>query len=185
VDDSDDDLMRRVAGGDQDACRVLVDRHLGRIVALAARTLGDAAEAEDVAQDAFLRLWSHAARWQPGAARLSTWLHRVAINLCLDRLRRRPTQPLEDAPEPTDPAPEVTTVLQRRAVAMQVRAELMRLTDAQRAALSLCHYEGMRNYEAADVMGITVEALESLLARARRTLRERLRPVAADLLEDA
>jgi RNA polymerase sigma-70 factor (ECF subfamily) len=185
VDESDDDLMRQVANRDQDACRALVDRHLGRIVAFAARTLGDPAEAEDVAQETFLRLWSHAARWQPGAARLTTWLHRVALNLCLDRLRRRPHVPLDDAPEPVDPSPEMSTVLHRRDVAQRVREELTRLTDAQRAALTLCHYQGVRNYEAADMMGITVEALESLLARARRTLRERLRPVAAQLLEDA
>ena len=184
VETSDDDLMRRVAGGDHDACRVLVDRHLGRIVAFAARTLGDPAEAEDVAQDAFLRLWAHAARWQPGAARLTTWLHRVALNLCLDRLRRRPHTALDDAPEPVDPSPDMSTVLHRRDVALRVRDELARLTDAQRAALTLCHYQGIRNYEAAEMMGITVEALESLLARARRTLRERLRPLAPQLLED-
>jgi RNA polymerase sigma-70 factor (ECF subfamily) len=183
--DSDDELVRQVAGGDQDACRALVERHLGRVVAFAARTLGDAAEAEDVAQDTFLRLWSHAAKWQPGTARLSTWLHRVALNLCLDRLRRRPHLPLDDAPEPVDPRPEMSTALHRREVAARVNSELMRLTDAQRAALTLCHYQGIRNYEAADMMGITVEALESLLARARRTLRERLRPLAGQLLEDA
>jgi RNA polymerase sigma-70 factor (ECF subfamily) len=184
VDDSDDDLMQRVARGDQDACRVLVDRHLGRIVTFATRTLGDAAEAEDVAQDTFLRLWSHAADWRPDAARLSTWLHRVALNLCRDRLRRRPHVPLDDAPEPVDPRPEMSNVLHRRDVAQRVRDEVLRLTEPQRVALTLCHFQGIRNYEAADIMGITVEALESLLARARRTLRERLRPMAPQLMED-
>jgi RNA polymerase sigma-70 factor (ECF subfamily) len=177
--------MQRVARGDQDACRTLVDRHLGRIVTFAARTLGDAAEAEDVAQETFLRLWSHAADWRPDEARLSTWLHRVALNLCRDRLRRRPHVPLDDAPEPVDPRPEMSTVLHRREVAQRVRDEILQLTEPQRVALTLCHYQGIRNYEAAEIMGITVEALESLLARARRTLRERLRPLAPQLLEDA
>jgi RNA polymerase sigma-70 factor (ECF subfamily) len=185
VDTSDDDdhLMHRVAGGDHDACRTLVERHLARIVGLATRTLGDAAEAEDVAQDTFLRLWTHAGGWQPGAAQVSTWLHRVALNLCVDRLRRKPHAPLGAAPEPADPRPEMSTVLHRRQVARRVQDELMRLTDAQRAALTLCHYQGIRNADAAEMLGLSVEALESLLARARRTLRERLRPFAHELLE--
>lgn len=135
VDTSDeDDLMQRVGRGGHDAYRALVERYLARIVAFAARTLGDAAEAEDVAQETFLRLWSHAFDWQTGNAQLS-------------------------------------------------KGELLRLTDAQRAAVALCHYQGIRNADAADMLGITVEALESLLARARRTLRERLRPFAHELLE--
>jgi RNA polymerase sigma-70 factor (ECF subfamily) len=176
--------MQRVAAGDHDACRLLVERHLGPIVALAARMLGDAAEAEDVAQEAFLRLWSYAGSWKPGAAQLSSWLHRVALNLCFDRLRRKLHAPLDEAPEPVDPSPEMSTVLFRRHVVRHVQAALMHLTDAQRAALTLCHYQGIRNADAAEMLGLTVEALESLLARARRTLRERLRPLARELLED-
>jgi RNA polymerase sigma-70 factor (ECF subfamily) len=185
VEPSDDDLVRRVGGGDAAACRILVERHLDRVVAFAARVLVDRTEAEDVAQETFLRLWSHAARWQPGRARLGTWLHRVALNLCLDRRRRRPMEALEDAPEPIDPGDEMTAVLHRRDVARHVQREIRRLTEVQRAALALCHYQGLRGDEAAEIMGVTVEALESLLARARRTLRERLRPIAPDLLDDA
>lgn len=176
--------MQRVARGDHAACRVLVERHLARIVAFAARTLGDPSEAEDVAQDTFVRLWAHAGAWRAGSAQLSTWLHRVALNLCRDRFRRVRSAPLGEAPEPADPGPEMSTIFHRRQVAGRVQDELMRLSDAQRTALTLCHFQGIPNRDAADMLGITVEALESLLARARRTLRERLRPVASELLED-
>ena len=86
--DPDEDLVRRVGGGDRRAAAEIVRRHLPRMVGLARRMLNDPAEAEDVAQEVFVRVWKHAAAWKPGAARFETWMHRVAINLCLDRLRR-------------------------------------------------------------------------------------------------
>jgi len=183
VEESDDDLMRRVAAGDADACRQLVERHLGRIVAFAARVLGDRVEAEDVAQETFLRLWSQATRWRHGEARLSSWLHRVAINLCLDRRRARQHTAPGDVPETADPQADVVRQLQDRDLARHVRAEIMQLTEQQRMAIALCHYQGFSNDEAAEMMAISTEALESLLARARRTLRARLQPLAAELLE--
>jgi RNA polymerase sigma-70 factor (ECF subfamily) len=175
MEDSDDDLLRRVGEGDEDACRALVERHLGRVVAFATRTLGNRADAEDVAQDTFVRLWRGARRWRPGAARLTTWLHRVALNLCLDRLARRRETPLDGVPEPIDPTPPVAVLLERRALGARVNEELAALPPQQRAAIALCHYQGLGNVEAADVLGVSVEAVESLLARARRTLRARLR----------
>ncbi len=182
---SDDDLVRRVGDGDEAACGTLVRRHLGRIVAFGARVLGDATEAEDVAQETFLRLWTHAAEWEPGRAAVSTWLHRVALNLCLDRRRKRPTEALDDVPEPVDPAPQPSEAVQQQDLSGHVQRELLQLTASQRIALALCHYQGFRDYEAAEMMGITVDALESLLARARRRLRERLRAIAPQLLGDA
>jgi len=175
--------MLRVGRGDGEACRLLVERHLGRVVAFASRVLGSPSEAEDVAQDVFARVWTSAASWRPGSARLTTWLHRVALNLCLDRLARRREAPLETAPEPADPRPTPAGRLEEAEVTRVVHREIAALPERQRTALALCHYQGMRNDEAAEIMDITVEALESLLARARRTLRERLRPVASDLLE--
>jgi RNA polymerase sigma-70 factor, ECF subfamily len=105
---ADEELMLRVGRGDRDACRLLVERHLGRVVAFAARVLGSPSEAEDVAQEAFARVWTSAGSWRPDA-RFTTWLHRVTLNLCLDRLGRRREAPLEDAPEPADPAPPPAT----------------------------------------------------------------------------
>jgi RNA polymerase sigma-70 factor (ECF subfamily) len=180
--DPDEHLMLRVGRGDGEACRALVERHLGRVVALAARVLGSAAEAEDVAQEVFTRVWTSAGSWRPGAARFTTWLHRVALNLCLDRLARRREAPLESAPEPVDPGPTPAARLEEAEVRQRVGREIAALPERQRVALALCHYEGLRNIEAAEIMGVTVEALESLLARARRTLRVRLEETASELL---
>lgn len=183
--DADDELVRRVGKGDREACSFLVERHLARVVAFAARVLGSPSEAEDVAQEVFSRLWTHAGSWRPGSAGLRAWLHRVALNLCLDRLARRREQPLDDALDPPDPQPTPPARLEEAEVTRIVGREVAALPARQRAALALCHYQGLRNDEAAEVMGITVEALESLLARARRTLRARLQALAPELLDES
>jgi RNA polymerase sigma-70 factor (ECF subfamily) len=182
VNETDETLMLRVGTGDHAACRELVERHLGRIVAFAGRVLSDRTTAEDVAQDVFLRLWSHARRWRPTGARLTTWLHRVALNLCLDRLARRRETPLDDVAEPVDPEPSAAALLQEQLLSQYIAKALNELPDSQRVAITLCHYQGLRNREAAQLMDLSVEALESLLARGRRTLKARLRDVAPDLL---
>jgi len=184
MEESDEDLMVRVGRGDAAACRTLVDRHLGRLVSFAARTLGDRGEADDVAQDVFERVWKHAARWEPGRAKLTTWLHRVALNLCLDRLARRRDGMLDDAPEPVDPTPSAAERLHSNDVGRHVHEALMTLPAKQRIAITLCHYQGLGQREAAEVMETSVEALESLLARGRRALKARLAPVAPALLGD-
>jgi RNA polymerase sigma-70 factor (ECF subfamily) len=178
---ADEELMLRVGRGDREACRLLVERHLGRVVAFAGRVLGDRSDAEDVAQEVFARVWTSAATWRPDA-RFTTWLHRVATNLCLDRLARRREAPLDDAPEPVDPHPTPAGRLEGAEVTRVVGREIAALPERQRIALALCHYQGLRNDEAAAIMEITVDALESLLARARRTLRARLQPLAPELL---
>ena len=181
---SDDTLMARVAAGDADACRELADRHLARIFRFAYRLLGNEADAEDVAQETFVRLWAHAGEWRPGGARLSTWLYRVTLNLCRDARARAREQPLESAPEPADPTPSVLEQLQERDLAARVNLELAALAERQRTAIVLCNYQGLSNVEAAEVMSVSVDALESLLARARRTLRARLAGVASSLIGD-
>ena len=170
---SDDALLARVAEGDERASRLVVQRHLGRVLGLARRMLGNAAEAEDVAQDAFLALWRHAGRWRSGEAQLATWLYKVTSNRCLDRLRRRPQVGLDEVPEPVA-EDNAERNHHRRDVAREVEAALRRLPERQRLAVSLCHYQELGNIEAAALMGISVEALESLLSRGRRALRERL-----------
>jgi RNA polymerase sigma-70 factor (ECF subfamily) len=185
VNEPDETLMLRVGTGDHAACRELVDRHLGRVVAFAGRMLGDRATAEDVAQEVFLRLWSHAQRWRPRGARLTTWLHRIALNLCLDCLARRRETPLDEVEEPADPTPHPTVLLQEQNLSCQVEKALAELPGSQRIAITLCYYQGLRNSEAAEMMEISVEALESLLARGRRTLKSRLRAVAPDFLGEA
>jgi RNA polymerase sigma-70 factor (ECF subfamily) len=178
----DDALMLLVARGDHAACQELARRHLGRIVSFAQRTLGDRAAAEDIAQEVFTRLWVHAKRWQPGPARLSTWLHRIALNLCIDHAARKREASMDDVPEPIDPSIDAITQLHDQQLRTHVGAAMQTLTPTQRAAITLCYFEGLRNLEAAEVLGVSVEALESLLARARRALRERLREIAPELL---
>lgn len=184
VEDPDLDLVRRVGAGDGPACAALVDRHLSRILGLAGRMLGNRAEAEEVAQEVFLRVWQQAGRWRAGEARFSTWLHRVAVNLCQDRLRRRRETSLEAAGDPPSPDPPPEAALQRDAVVARVGAALRQLPERQRTAILLSHYQELGNVEAAAVLGVSVEALESLLARGRRRLKELLAGDVGDLMGD-
>ena len=169
--DPDQDLVARVARGDPAAVQALMARKLPRMLALARRMLGDAGEAEDVAQEVFLRVWRQAPSWKPGGGRFDTWMHRVALNLCYDRLRRRREHTVAELPEQIDPSPGAERGLQTRDVGRQVDAALAALPPRQREAVVLCHYQELTNIEAAALMEISIEALESLLSRARRSLR--------------
>ena len=180
--DPDEDLVQRVGAGDKRAAAELVRRHLPRMVGLARRMLGDAAEAEDVGQEVFLRVWKHAQSWKPGQAKFETWMHRVAINLCLDRLRRSGRNAGEVAPETEDGRASATRALDDRQRRERVRDALQQLPERQRAALVLCYYQDRSNTDAAEILGVSVEALESLLSRARRTLKTALAADRADLL---
>jgi len=182
--DPDGPLVERMARGDHEAARELVDRHLSNILGLAARMLGNRHEAEDIAQDVFLRVWTHAGAWQPGPARFATWMHRVALNLCFDRLRRRREQVMDELPERADDGPDPAHSLYANQVAQRVAEAVAELPERQRAAITLCHYEGLGNIEAAQVMEVTVEALVSLLGRGRRALRKKLMPERESLLGD-
>lgn len=172
--DPDSTLIERVGRGEPAAARMLVATKLPRILGLATRMLRDTAEAEDVAQEAFVRIWRNAAAWQPGRARFDTWLHTVVLNLCRDRLRRHREVTGDTMPEPVDPAPDAETGLieaeQGDAVAVAIGA----LPERQREAILLVHYQDLSGADAAAVLDISAEALESLLARGRRTLRSRL-----------
>ena len=176
--DPDEDLVRRVGQGDPAAIQALVARKLPRVLNLAHRMLGDAVEAEDVAQDAMLRAWRQAPRWTPGKAKFDTWLHRVALNLCYDRLRRRREIPTDAPPERPDESPGPDRGLLAVETGERVNAALRLLPDRQREAIVLCHYQELTNIEAAGLMEISVEALESLLSRGRRALRQTLSDMA-------
>jgi len=183
VDDSDEGLMIRAGMGERAACQLLVERHLGRVLTFARRMLGNRSDAEDAAQEVFLRVWAVAPRWKRGAARFTTWLYRVALNACLDRLnKKRESTSTHGLAEPIDPRAEPSLAVDAAELAHHVGAAVAALPEAQRIAVTLCHYQGLSNGEAAEVIGVSVEALESLLARARRALRAYLRPVAPALL---
>lgn len=180
VADTDDELVQRAGRGDPAAVRALVARKLPRILALAQRMLGDAAEAEDVAQETFVRVWKNAPNWRPGEAKFDTWLHRVSLNLCYDRLRRRREHPTADVPEQVDTGPAPDRNLLALDVGRRVAASLQTLPPRQREAIVLCHYQELGNIEAAALMQVSVEALESLLSRGRRALRAALSDLAPE-----
>ena len=173
MDDSDEALMARVAHGDERAFRTLAARHLPAMLGLARRILGNAADAEDVAQEAMLRVWTHAPRWQP-LALFRTWLTRVTVNLCLDRKRRAPWVELEAAGELADPAPGAGERAERDEREKLVAAAIANLPPRQRAAIALTYGEGMSNAQVADILGASVSAVETLLVRGKQNLRRAL-----------
>jgi len=184
-DTTDDALVAAMARGESAALGELLNRYGGRIAANARRMLGPGGDADDIVQETFLRLWSRAALWQPGRAKLSTWLHRVAINLAIDRLRRSNPVSLDEAPEPVDRGPLPDARLASRDASVLIDRAMMALAPRQRMAITLCHYSELTNIEAADIMGISVDAMESLLARGRRSLKHMLMADRYWLLETA
>jgi RNA polymerase sigma-70 factor (ECF subfamily) len=173
MDDSDEALMARIARGDEPAFRALVSRHLPLMLGLARRILGNAADAEDVAQEAMLRVWTHAPRWQP-LALFRTWLTRVVVNLCLDRKRRASWVALEAAGELVDPAPGAGEKAERAERDRMVAAAIAELPARQRAAIVLTYGDGMTNAQVADIIGTSVSAVETLLVRGKQNLRRAL-----------
>lgn len=164
-------LLIAYANGDQDAARLLAARLLPRILAQATRLLADRAEAEDVAQDAMMRLWKIAPDWRQGEAQITTWLYRVVANLCVDRLRkRRGGVSLDLVADPVDETPSAPDQLQTTARMQALSGALAQLPDRQAEAVSLRHLEGLSNPEIAQIMDIGVAAVESLTARGKRAL---------------
>lgn len=182
--DPDTILVVQIGKGDSQAAKTLMQRHLPKILALARNMLGDAGEAEDVAQEAFLKVWQHAAKWKPGQAKFASWMHKVTINLCYDRLRRKReiyTDKIIDRIDENNQDADQYIIDQQTSA--YVENAIMKLPDRQRAAISLCHLRELSNIEAASIMEVSVDALESLLARGRRGLRAQLSNEAKLMLE--
>ncbi len=167
---SDEALLVLYGNGDRAAAHVLAQRFTPLALRVATRMLGDGAEAEDVAQEAMLRLWRIAPEWRQGEAKVSTWLYRVVANLCTDRLRRRRGVGLDEIAEPEDGVPAVVDRMIARDRANALQDALDALPERQRQAVVLRHIEGLANPEIAAVMQIGVEAVESLTARGKRAL---------------
>ncbi len=178
---SDTGLLVRFANGDRLAAVVLTQRLSPRALGFAARMLGDLAEAEDVTQEAMLRLWKIAPEWRQGEAEPATWLYRVVRNLCTDRLRKTRGVGLDQIAEPEDgtPSVEASLIAQDRAAALQMA--LNQLPERQREAVILRHIEGLANPEIAQIMEISARAVESLTARGKRALGAALAPKREEL----
>ncbi|MCL4678008.1 MAG: sigma-70 family RNA polymerase sigma factor [Alphaproteobacteria bacterium] len=171
---SDESLMARICAGDHEAFAHLVRRHSRMFFAAAYRMCGHQEEAEDIVQEAFVKLWKNPHSWNPDAgAKFSTWFYRVVTNQALDHMRRK--RPQTEIPETLgDDKPDALDILEEGQLQTSLEGAIQNLPERQKAALNLCFYEGLSNKEAADILGVGVKALESLLMRAKAALREEL-----------
>ena len=175
-------LLGRAAHGDAVAFGEIVSRYYKPVYRMTWRMTGGHADTEDIAQEAFLKLWRNPGQVREAGA-LKGWLMRVAANAAIDRGRKRVHADLETTPEVADPAALADAGIDRRAAAREIERRIAGLPERQRLALSLVYYEGLSNIEAAAVMEASIEAVESLLARARRGLRDSLSGDWRNLLE--
>jgi RNA polymerase sigma-70 factor (ECF subfamily) len=179
---SDADLLAASARRDPRAFRALVDRYYATVYRVVWRMTGGGAHAEDITQEAFLKLWSNPSQIREAGA-LKGWLMRVASNLAMDGFRAKPMKDLEAASEVSDGRPDAEEAQMKSWAARRVDGAIAKLPERQRLALTLVHFEQMSNGAAAAVLEVSVDALESLLARARRALKEELAADRESLLE--
>jgi len=178
---SDNALLAAFAKGHADAARLLSERLLPKAYAQAFFWLRNQADAEDIAQEAFIRLWRMAPNWAEDGTKVSTWLYKVVQNLCYDRLRRKPSTSLADIGEPEDSKPAAAEMLQDQTRANALYRALAELPDRQRDAVSMRHLDGMSNPEIAEIMELSVEAVESLISRGKRKLSDILQSHKSEL----
>jgi len=175
-DKDDHELLALLQAGSHHAFAALVRRHTERFYRLAYRFVQSRESAEDIVQDAFLKLWEEPGRWQPERnAKFTTWFYRVVVNLCLDWKKKKRPVPLDEKMPLPDERETVDAAMIRAEEEKILEIEIADLPDRQRAALNLCFAEGFSNQEAAEVMGLNLKALQSLIMRAKATLRERMK----------
>ena len=173
---SDESLMERVCSGNHQAFAQLVERHSGLFYSAAYRMCSNNEEAEDIVQDAFLKLWNKPQGYDATkGAKFTTWFYRVVTNLAIDHMRRKKPQTKPDVLEYiADKAPLADQALEDKDQQDVLEEAIATLPERQKAALNLCFYEGLSNKEAAEILGVGVKALESLLMRAKKTLKKDL-----------
>ncbi len=170
IDETDEELMARSAAGERQAFDVLSARFMLRLRRAALRVLSDPAAAEDAAQDALLRAWMRAATYDRKQANVSTWLHRIAVNAAIDRVRA--TRPTTEVPETLlDPAESAEVMLAGRERQALLAEAIASLPARQRTAITLTYSEGWSGQDAAQALSISTRALEGLLHRGRKLLR--------------
>lgn len=170
----DEALMLAIQSGDSQAYERAVRQHIKALSHYAFRMLGNSKDTEDITQETLLRLWTHADRWETGKASVSTWLHRIAHNLCIDYLRKDRSQVTDELTEDTEIAAKASSVPAQDSRQKALERALGTLPERQRSAIVLSHYQGFSNKDIALMMDVSVDALESILARARRGLKAHL-----------
>lgn len=166
--------MAQTAQGDHRAFRVLMARHMACAIRTADAVLGNSTDSDDIAQEAFVRVWKKASAFDPTVARFTTWLYRIVVNLAIDRARRPRGEPIENAEHVKTDEPTALANIIAKEDASVVTECISQLPDRQRAALALFHFEGLSGRQAAEAMKMTEKAFESLLIRARTTLKQRV-----------
>ena len=173
----DQELLPFIQDGSHPAFAELVRRHTDRFYRLAYRYLQRKEAAEDIVQDAFLKLWEDPGKWQPGRnTRFTTWFYRIVVNLCLDWQKKKRPAPLDEELPLIDEKEMLEVAAIQNEEQRLLEKEIAALPDRQRTALNLCFEEGLSNQEAAEVMGLNLKALQSLIMRAKATLKERMKP---------
>jgi len=178
----DEALVRRLQDGDREAFQQLAVRHGGRYRALAYRMMGNMAQAEDLVQEAFVKLWTNSSQFDSSRARFTTWFHRVVVNKCLDEKRKRKVETLPEGYDEADTRPLADMVLEQQGVNEKLSGALCDLSERQRTAMTLSYLDGLSNLEAAEVMELNIKAYESLLVRARSKLQKILLADKNDLM---
>lgn len=172
---SDEELLERIEEGDREAFSVLVRRHAGRYYRIAYRILFDKCEAEDMVQEAFLKIWDRPGTWDGRrGAKFTTWFYRVVTNLCLDWNRKRKPLTLADGFQVADNSPGYESKFEAKQEQEVLERAMRELPVRQKLALDLCFYEGLSNRQAAEVMSVSLKALQSLIMRAKESLREKV-----------
>jgi RNA polymerase sigma-70 factor (ECF subfamily) len=176
ADKEDHELLALIQDGNGHAFAILVERHTERFYRLAFRYLQSKQAAEDVVQDAFIKLWENPAIWQSGrSSKFTTWFYRIVVNLCLDQRKKKKPVALDDETSVIDDREPVEEIMMRAQEQNALEKEIAALPERQRAALNLCFDEGLSNQQAAEAMGINLKALQSLIMRAKTTLKERMK----------
>ena len=170
---SDDELMIQVVAQDETAYTELMDRHLNALYAFIYRFCDNPSDAEDLTQTTLMRVWERAGTWRAGKVRFKTWLFQIARNLCIDEFRRQSRYETSDV-DPEDLHREDGKSLEQEEKVEALRKEMSALPERQRTALELCSIQGWSQSDAAEILGCSVDAIDALLGRGRRTLRLRM-----------
>lgn len=172
----DEFLIRLIQEGRHNAFAEIVNRHAKRFYSIAYRLIFDKNDAEDIVQEAFIKLWEKRLAWNPqGEAKFTTWFYKVILNLCIDHNRKKRPEPLSEEMPLPDEQRGLDAAMEEKQKQLLLDRLIRELPERQQLALNLCFYEGISNQEAAEILGVNLKALQSLIMRAKMTLKERVR----------